>query len=180
MKKGIEKMMEILQKAFEIEEIKTESYKEGFFGGKITKFYIPEQNIMRILNDFPCLESAVKAGLLVKDKRKKSYYTTSKILSVKSTDKRKMGEKQFFSFDGVDTNDRTTLKDILVSIDNVKKLAVKMNIDPKEVKFSIRYKNGNPDEVVNFMKVKPELFGKDKDEVQRNLKKINNVVKFKR
>lgn len=180
MEEEINNMLEILQKVFELDDIKTENYKEGFFGQRITKFYVPEQNIERIINDFPFLKNAVDAGLLVKNKRKKSYFTTSKILNTKSTDKRRLGEKQFFSFDGVDKNDRTTLNDVLVSIDNVKKVANQMNLEPKDIKFSIRYKNGNPDEVVNFMEFDPRLFGKSKAEVEKNLEKINKVVKFKR
>jgi len=72
----ISNMIELLQKAFEVEDIKTESYNEGvLFGKKITKFHIPEQKIMKSINDFPMIENAIKAGLVMRDKKNQSYYT---------------------------------------------------------------------------------------------------------
>lgn len=174
-------MLDILQKAFNVQEIQTKSYKEGLFGGKkVTKFFIPAKNIEDTMFDFPFLKNAVKAGLLTKDPKTQSYVTTSKVLSTRTTDKRKLGENQFFSFDGVDKNDRTTLKDALISIDNVKKFARKINLSPKDIRFSIKHKNGNPDEVMNFMEFDPKVLGDTKDEILKNMEEINKVVKFER
>ncbi len=180
MKDEIAKMIEILQKAFEVEDIKTENYKEGFFGKEVIKFYIPETNFNNIVKEFPFMKNVVKAGLMTLDKKRKSFFTTSTVLSAKASDKRKMGLKQFFNFDKKDKNDRTTLKDALVSIDNVKKVANKMGLNPKDIHFTIHHKNGNPDEVVNFMELDARIFGRNKEEVDKKLEQINKVVKFKR
>jgi len=65
-------------------------------------------------------------------------------------------------------------------MDNVRKVATRMNIDTKQVGFSIRHKNGNPNEVVNFMELDPRLFGRNKAEVEKNLGEVNKTIKFKR
>lgn len=173
-------MTEVLQNAFKLNEseIKTEYYKEGFFGKDVVKYHISEGVFASVMQDFPQLSRAVEAGLFTADKRNKSYSTTSKILNVRSSDKRIAGQKQFFSIDGSDKNDRTTLNDLLFSIKNVRAVAAKVNMSPKDLNFSIRHKNGDPNQVVNFIEVSPKVFGSNKAEVLKNLEIINEKVKI--
>ncbi len=174
-------MLELIQKAFGLEDIRTEQSSGGFiFGSKIVKFFIPEDNFQRTLENFPFLKNALNAGLISVDKKTKSYCITSEIISCRSNHKKKVGKKQFFSFEGTDQRERTTIHDALVTISNVRQIAEKFRIDPKALKFSIRHKDGNPDEVVNFVRMDASIFGSSPEEIKKNIGKINNVVKFER
>jgi len=174
-------MLEILKKAFALEDIKTETASTGFImGEKITKYYIPQDHFEKVAQNFPFIFNAVKAGLIQLDRRKKSYVATSEVISYRASDVRKMGRKQFFSIEGNDPTERTTLHDALVTIGNLQQVANKFQIDPRMLKFSIRHKDGNPDEVVNFIKLDAKMFGDTPEEITKNVSKINNVVKFER
>src|SRR6185312_14594423 len=96
------------------------------------------------------------------------------------TDRKKSSGKQFFSINGDDDFERTTLSDILVTINNLKFISNKFGVGPDSLKFTIRYENGNPDKVMNFVELDKRLFGNNDDEIQSNLDRINNLVKYER
>lgn len=173
-------MKEVLKKAFELSEIKEESYLEGFFSGKATKFFIPEENLKKTIAAFPFLKNAIKAGLISKDRKTGEYFTTDRILSVKSSDSKKTSKKQFFSINGDDDHERTTLYDGLVTLNNLRYIASKFGVTTDELKFSVRYENGNPDKVVNYVELDKKLFGSNEDEINANLTKLNSLVKYER
>jgi hypothetical protein len=171
---------ELLKQAFELDSIKEETYLEGFFSGKATKYYIPEGNFMTVLKEFPFMKNAVKAGLFSKERKGGGFYTTNKILSVKTNDKRKSSGKQFFSINGDDDYERTTLYDILVTLNNLKYISKQFGVKSDTLKFTIRYENGNPEKVMNFVELDKRLFGNNEEEIRSNVKKLNEFVKYER
>lgn len=174
-------MLELFKKIFGEKEVQQKQVSQGLiFGSSVTKYYISKKSLENTVKNFPFLKNAVKAGLISHDKKTKTYYTTSEILGYRSTDKRKLGKRQFFSFTGVDDRERTTLHDALVTISNVKQVANKFNLSPKMLKYTIRHKDGNPEDVVNFIKIDARIFGNNPEQIQENINKINNVVKFER
>ena len=72
------------------------------------------------------------------------------------------------------------MHDALVTLGNLRQIANKFQIDPKMLKFTIRHKDGNPDEVVNFVKLDAAMFGTKPEKIKKNVSKINNVIKFER
>lgn len=174
-------MLELFKKVFGDKEVKEKQENQGLiFGSKVTKYYISKKGLENTVKNFPFFRNAIKAGLITIDKKTKTYYTTSEILNYRSTDKRKMGKRQFFSFNGTDNRERTTLHDALVTISNVKQVANKFNLSPKMLKYTIRHKDGNPNDVVNFIRLDARIFGNNPEQIQENINKINNVVKFER
>lgn len=172
-------MLKLLRKAFETESIK-ENKGIGFGKNSSVKFHISEEDFMKVANDFPFIKNAVKAGLIKADKSKREFIITSEALQVRSSDKRKKLRKQFFSVHGDDKLERTTLHDAIVTIDNVRKVANKFSLSPSQLNFTIRHENGDPNKVINFVDVDASVFGRNEDEVKKNVEKINNVVQFKR
>lgn len=173
---SLETRIEKLKSAFDLENIKTENTTEGFFASKVTKFYIPEENFKKILADFPFLKNAVKAGIFQRDKLAKAFTTNSKTLMTKNTDRRSFGSKQFFSLKGDDRSERTTLYDAIYTICNIKMVAQKLGLKPDSINYSIRHKNGNPDEVTNFIEFDPAMFGKNEKEQKKNIQRINQIM----
>ncbi|MDX1949029.1 MAG: hypothetical protein SFT90_00840 [Rickettsiales bacterium] len=177
----IDKMLELLKKAFDLQDVRTSTTKEGGFFGEVVKlFVIPEANFIKVANEFPMLKNALKAGLFGRNKSKGYFYTNSAILSVRSSDKRKIGAKQFFSIMGDDKFERTTLHDALCTIVNVKKLCENFLLDPKKLKYSIRHRDGNPEDVVNFVEMDKNLFGDTEEDIKENIDYLNKRVKFER
>jgi hypothetical protein len=171
---------ELLKKAFELDELQEETYLESFFAGRGKKYLIPEDKLNAVLKDFPFMKNTLKAGLISKDKRKGGYFTTEKILSVKSTDKRKSRAKQFFSINGDDHYERTTLYDSIVTLNNLKYISKKFGLGSDEIKFTIRYENGNPEKVMNYIELDKRIFGSSEQEIEKNVKQINELVKYKK
>ncbi len=177
----LDKMLELIKKAFDLQEVKTSTAKEGGIFGEVAKvFIIPESNFIKVANEFPMLKNALKAGLFSRNKAKGYFYTNSAILNVRSSDKRRIGAKQFFSIMGDDKFERTTLHDALCTIVNVKKLCGSFLLDPKKLKYSIRHRDGNPDDVVNFVEMDKNLFGDTEEDIKNNIDILNKSVKFER
>lgn len=170
----------MLKKAFELQEIKEETYLEGFFSGKATKYFIPEESLKNTITAFPFLKNALKAGLISKDKKTGEYYTTDVILATKTNDRKKSGKKQFFSINGDDAHERTTLQDALVTLNNLRYIATKFGVTTDQIKFTVRYENGNPAKVVNYVELDKKLFGNSDDEVEENINKLNSLVRYER
>ena len=174
------KIKDLLKQAFELDKVEEETYLEGFFSGRATKYFIPEHKFNAVLKEFPFMKNTLKSGLISKDKKTGFYYTTNKILAVKSTDKRKSSAKQFFSISGDDDYERTTLYDIIVTLNNLKYVSKKFGITSDEIKFTIRYENGNPDKVMNFVELDKRLFGNSEKQIKENMDKFNSLVKYER
>ncbi len=179
---SIDKYSEILKTVFDLESIKTEQKREGnlFGSAVVTVYHIPEHTFTRIANDFPLLKHAYKAGLATRDKSHGVFKISSGALDVRSTDKRKLGSRQFFSVDGSDNTERTTMFDAIKTIENVKNFASKLLLDPKKLKYTINHRDGNPDDVVNFIELDRNLFGFTEEDIEKNVEKINRAVKFVR
>lgn len=179
---GADKYSEILKTVFDLESIKTEQKREGnlFHSAVVTLYHIPEHSFTRIANDFPILKHAYKAGLATRDRKHGIFIISSGVIDVRSTDKRKLGIRQFFSVDGSDKTERTTMFDALCTIKNVKSFCKKFLMEPKKLKYTIRHRDGNPDDVVNFIELDKNLFGFSEEDISKNLEKINRAVKFVR
>lgn len=177
-----DKILELLKKAFELEDIKTNAKKEGsFFRKKVANcFYIPEVAFIKTANEFPMLKNAYKAGLVSRNKSKGYFEISSSVLEVRSTDRKKLGAKQFFSIMGDDNHERTTLHDALFTIANVRNFCNSFLTDPRKIKYSIRHRDGNPDDVVNFISFNPSLLGDTEDDIKINVERLNREVKFER
>jgi hypothetical protein len=175
-----DRLKDILAKAFELKDVQEVVYLDGFFTGRAKKYIIPEANIKKVATEFPFIKNAIKSGLISKDKKTGEYFTTDKILSVKATDKKKSSKKQFFSINGDDQHERTTLFDGLVTVNNLRYISGKFGITPENIKFSLRYENGNPEKVVNYVEVDKKLFGTSDEEIESNIQKLNNVVQYER
>ncbi len=176
---SIDTMKDILKKAFDLTDIQEMDYVEGIFAGKAKKFIIPEKNLTDTIAKFPFIKHAVTAGLIGKDKQG-NYFTTEKILEVRSNDKKAAKRKQFFSINGDDKYERTTLYDGLVTLTNLKFISSKFGIKSDEIKFSIRYENGNDNKIVNFVQLDKRLFGNNDEEIVENVEKMNKIVKYER
>lgn len=173
-----ERMTDLLKKAFELEQLEHSTYVGGILSGLDTKYFIPEENMKRAVSDFPFIKNAIKAGLFGKEK--KGYFVTNKVLAVRSTDKRKSRAKQFFSVKGDDEHERTTIHDLLVTMSNLRYTARKFGVSTGDIKFTIRYQNGDPNNVVNYVELDKKLFGNSDSEVEENLAKLNSMVKYER
>lgn len=174
------KTVEILKKAFDLNEIEEVEYVEGIFSGKAKKYFIPEQNLKNIVQAYPFMQNAVKAGLIVKDKKSGKYFTTDRILSIRSDDKKNSKKRQFFSINGDDAHERTTLYDGLVTLNNLKFVSKKFGVNSDQIKFTIRYENGNMDKVVNYIELDKKHFGRNDEEVNDNVNKLNQLVQYSR
>lgn len=177
-----EKMMELLKNTFQLDDIteKTVTTKAfGLFSKTQTRFYVPLENLKIVAENFPFFKNAIKAGLIEKDDEGK-YFIDAQTLAVRKTDERKAKAKQFFSVSGNDNHERTTLYDALKTICNVRELAKTMNLDPKELKYSIEHIEGNPDEIMNYVEIDAKHFGSNSDEIKKNVEILNKNIKFKK
>ncbi len=174
------KILELLKKAFDLPEIQQETYIHSFFSGRAIKYLIPKEKLESLVKEFPFMKNAVKAGLFSKDKKTGNYFITSRTLNVKSSDKRKSRERQFFSINGDDDYERTTLYDILYTIENLRYISKKFGVPSNGIKFTIRHENGNPEKVVNYVELDKRIFGNNEDEIKTNINKLNNLVQYER
>lgn len=177
---SIDNMMDLLKKTFQMQEIKQEGFVHGFFSGRATKFFIPKEKVESLVKEFPFMRNALKSGLIAKDKKSGGYFTTDKILSVKATDKRRSREAQFFSINGDDDHERTTLFDILSTIQNLRYISEKFGMPAKDIKFSIGHENGNPAKVVNNVELDKRIFGNNEQDIKNNINKLNSMVEYRR
>jgi hypothetical protein len=171
-----EKNLDLLKKAFGLNEVRFQEVKGGFFSKTEFKYFIPEMKFLKQLDNYLVLKTAVKSGLVAKDRRRERFIIHSSILDVRGTDKR-AGKKQFFNFNN---NDRTTLYDALQTITKVDEFAEKMGLNPKNLKYTIRHEDGDPERVLNYITFDASVFGRTKEEIKRNIDRINKLVKFER
>ncbi len=176
----INQTKELLKQAFCLDVLHEEVYLEGFFSGRAIKYFIPDGTFTAALKEFPFIQNTLKSGLFTKDKKTGDYYTTNKILLVRSADKKRSGGRQFFSINGDDDHERTTLYDMLVTINNLRYISKKFGVASDELKFTIRYENGNPAKVMNYVELDERLFGNSKEEISGNVSKLNELVKYER
>jgi hypothetical protein len=177
----IEEMLELIKNTFETDAIQQVTRKTsilGLFTKKETRFYVPSENLKKVAEDFPFIKNAVKAGLIEKDESNK-YYITADVLTVRKTDERK-GKKQFFSLNGEDEHERTTVYDALHTIINVRDFAKSFKVEPNALKYTIEHAEGNADKILNYVQVDASHFGDNEDEIIKNVELINQNVKFKR
>jgi hypothetical protein len=177
-----EQMMELLANTFELDTIEPQTVKSkvmGLFSKVETRFYVPLDNLKIVAENFPFFKNAIKVGLVEKDENGK-YFINAETLKVRKTDERKNRAKQFFSMSGNDPHERTTLYDALKTICNVRSLAKTMNLEPKELKYSIEHVEGNPDEVMNYIEIDAKHFGANEEEVKKNVEVLNKHIKFKK
>lgn len=174
------KFTELLKKAFNLKEIKEEAYIQGFLSGRAVKYYLPKESVEKLLKEFAFMKNALKAGLISKDRKTGGYFTTDRILGVKASDRRRSRQRQFFSINGDDDYERTTLHDILNTISNLRYISKKFGVPSNGLKFTIRHENGNPDKVVNYVELDKKFFGANEDEIKNNINKLNNVVQYQR
>jgi hypothetical protein len=172
--------IELIKAAFDLSEVKEERFLEGFFTGRSTKYWIAQSNMENALKSFPFLKNAVAAGLISKDKKTGNYFTTETILSARNDSEKKRSKRQFFSINGDDKHERTTLYDCLITINNLKQISNNLGVSADMLKFSIRYENGNANKVMNYIEVDKSYFGKNEDEIKSNINKLNSMVKYER
>jgi len=173
------KTLDLLKKAFRLEELKQANYIEGLFSGKGIKYFIPGENFKETLKEFPFIKNAVAAGLFAKD-MKGNYQITDATLSARSTHSRKKSKKQFFSISGEDENERTTIYDLLVTIGNLRYISKKFGVSSEHIKFTIRHQNGDPNNVVNYVELDKKLFGDTEEVANENISQLNKLVKYER
>lgn len=172
--------IDLIKTAFDLKEVKEESFLEGFFSGRTVKYWIPQANMENSLKSFPFLKNAIAAGLITKDRKTGNYFTTKNILEVRNDSEKKRSKKQFFSINGDDKHERTTLYDCLITINNLKQISNNLGVSADMLKFSIRYENGNTNKVMNYIEVDKSYFGKNEDEIKNNINKLNSMVKYER
>jgi hypothetical protein len=172
-------MEKLLKDSFSLTELRSEkvSYKKFLVLKKEElKFFIPKMNLSKAVDEFSFLKNAIKAGLINKE-NEDFYSVTESVLSARGSDPRnKYDVNVFFSRNGDDPLERTTLFDALSTIVNVKNVAKSLGISPKEVDFSIAHKGGDKNQVINFVEVDAKLFGSNEEEIKENLELINSKV----
>jgi hypothetical protein len=173
-----DRYIDLIKKVFELEELVAESFLEGLLSGRTVRYIIPEENFNKVAKDFPFIKNALNAGLFKKI-GKNSYFTTQRILDVRATHKRR-GKNQFFSLNGDDANERTTLHDMLATLSNLKYIAKRFGVETDKIKFSIRHENGNPEKIVNYVELDKSLFGNSEFEVEENVNKLNKHITYDR
>ena len=175
-----ENIVDLIKKTFELKELQSEQYLHGFLSGRALKFIIPNENVEKTVKEFPFLENAIKAGLIQKDKKKDNYFILEKTMQTKPSDRRNSGYPQFFSIKGDDIHERTTLLDGLITLNNIRYISDKFGVNSQNLDFTIRHENGDSDSVLNYINLDKNLFGNTEEEIEENIQRLNNFVKFER